>query len=111
MAIQEKIINNIKKTEWVPYPLVEGKEFISINEKQNLYIAENTVIISLSNLTYKKRQIFVEVYYDTLSKPKKGNIYSVHDSDFRGELEWTLESNEFQYFYPKELNFKIYKKN
>lgn len=61
-------------------------------------------------MTYKKHQIFVEVSCDTLSKPKKGNIYSVHDSDFRGELEWKLESNEFQCFYRQELNFKIYKK-
>ena len=52
----------------------------------------------------------MEVYCNTLSKPKKGTIYSIHDSDFRGELEWKLESNEFRLFYRQKLNFKIYKK-
>ena len=105
----QALISKTKEDEWIrcpEYSYIELKEKV---EKVNEHIAENCVVIRLSNLTYEYESLFVEVCCE-FDSVKKCRIDPVDDKNktYNMDVVWFMSPKEFRSLYRKTIEVKFY---
>ena len=105
----QALINKTKDDEWTRCPEYSYIEFKEKIERVNESIAENCVVIRLSNLTYEYESLFVEVCCD-FENVKKCRIDPVDEKNqtYNMDIVWFMSPREFKNLYRKRLEVKFY---
>ena len=104
-----KEIEKIKKDEWVPCPEFGITEKSIVTEVINEYVNDETMVIHISDLTYKVDNLYIEIELP-MESPKKETIFPVKPKTFDNDIEWVFNKQEFKNLYKCKINCKIFVK-
>ena len=106
----QSLITKAKDDEWIRCPEYDYIEYKEMIEKVNENIAENCVVIRLSNLTYEYENLFIEVSCNEFENVKKCRIDPVDDKNktYNMDVVWFMSSREFKNLFRKKIEVKLY---
>lgn len=106
----QSLITKAKDDEWTRCPEYDYIEYKEMIEKVNESIAENCVVIRLSNLTYEYENLFIEVSCNEFENVKKCRIDPVDDKNktYNMDVVWFMSSKEFKNLFRKKIEVKLY---
>jgi hypothetical protein len=106
----QSLITKAKDDEWTRCPEYDYIEYKEMFEKVNESIAENCVVIRLSNLTYEYENLFIEVSCNEFENVKKCRIDPVDDKNktYNMDVVWFMSSKEFKNLFRKKIEVKLY---
>lgn len=106
----QSLITKVKDDEWTRCPEYDYIEYKEMIEKVNENIAENCVVIRLSNLTYEYENLFIEVSCNEFENVKKCRIDPVDDKNktYNMDVVWFMSSREFKNLFRKKIEVKLY---
>ena len=106
----QSLITKAKDDEWTRCPEYDYVEYKEMIEKVNENVAENCVVIRLSNLTYEYENLFIEVSCNEFENVKKCRIDPVDDKNktYNMDVVWFMSSREFKNLFRKKIEVKLY---